>query len=618
MKSRFGKTPAMMTVELGVSLVLIVIVLFVVIGLFNDNIKSMISSSNFSRMFSANGLKTWFQSFGRNYDDSQIYVQIMGEQGLEMLRMKANNNSKSLIDNSKSGGKITSPITSNTIMYLAKIINIIVGNREICEFMKKPSKETCTAQGLDVEYIVNDSGITIKDTGALIALTNLISAPLPTSIPSDSKEKLKTIQTLATEYKDYINSSYAMTTEINNYVTTVSSTGSTNQIEAEIINLLGSAAYQGTDSVYKAMSGSSDITSDACKDYTDSTINTCLSDLSDSITSIQNAVQDLINNLKPSLPTTAYLPSETLPVAYTPTINSDNSWYSASVADADIIEGSEDALVITTQKDDPLSLLAPEGEEPILESSEDASTTCTTTFCQICTDGGGSYDSTSGTCDCSANAGGSTWMGNSCGTVVCSGSDVIMYGVCVTPTEYTNVVSKCTNQQYYSQTTHSCVSLPAGTISDYQNGFVLDGDGVPCISGYLDAGYACVKTDSSTGGSTIIINPPTPGSINVTYNGINASFDAEFVNAGTKYMSDYYMSRLKGTSDPAISARIKVLTVYNDMMLATWSNTIIKLLIKDTSGTSCSKFKNGLIKIATNHGLTSFASTVSSSTECTP
>lgn len=258
MKLRLGKkNSAMMTVELGVSLVLIVVVLFVVIGLFNDNIKSMIGSSNFARLFSANGLKTFFQSFNRNYDDSQIYVQIMGEQGLQMLRKKANNNDLSLLDAAKITGAATNPRTANTILYLAQVINILVGNQEVCAKMTdlpNPASATCSALSLGVKYTVSGGGtlLTITDSsGATLKLTLSKSFDTPTiSANANAKDKLAAIQQLAAQYGANIDSSYAMTREINNFASIVSGGNGQTTIEQEIIALLGSSAGAKSESLY--------------------------------------------------------------------------------------------------------------------------------------------------------------------------------------------------------------------------------------------------------------------------------------------------------------------------------------------------------------------------------
>lgn len=650
MKKRLGKNSAMMTVELGVSLVLIVVVLFVVIGLFNDNIKSMIGSSNFSRLFSANGLKTLFQSFNRNYDDSQIYVQIMGEQGLQMLRQKANNNDENLIDAAQLTPGSTNPQTVNTILYLARVSRIIMNDNYICKKIKSPSTALCVAlDGIAYEVIDNGDTITIKGykSGSANSLTLPVTkqVTMPTiSSTATAKEKLAAIQQIAAAYGAAINSNYALTREINNFTTAMASAGAQNNIESELINLLGLGKTTfggGTlggllnqamgDCTYNVVDNSYP---PGCSPNVDSAD---LSAYNTLVASLFIQMQGLMNSTTytgtPSIPSSsgpvAYLPSTQLPPAYKPTINADDNWYSANAVDESIIEGSEDALVMTTLKDDPLSLLAPEGENPILSNSSDAYYNCSDTdlACSECYAGGGLWSGT--TCKCSS---GYYWAGSTC-----------------------MVNGSCSSGYYWNGT--GCSPNGGGTVCNAGTlpfvldcipcTTVLDDSGVCCSTGILDPSGSCVQpTTCSISGSTItctagssitVASSTTANPVTVNYtsavtgsitSSTSASFDGAFVSGG-KYMTDYYMSKLSGTNDASMSARIKVLTLYNDLFRAVLNRTIDRgdgkqwtvgsFLGQDTKRNSCNTYKTTMMNIAKEHGLTSmydYFNTISTSTLC--
>lgn len=155
---------AMVTTEVAVGIALAVVVLFVVIGLFNSNISDMISNNKMSNMFKNNDSKTTYESFNRNYSESQVEVQIMGEQGLSMLRRKANNKAIELIEANLS----SSNVNGDSIAYLSTVINSIVGSPNICVYMDEESDEPC--ENLDgTRYKVTNltsSALTVQRTNA--------------------------------------------------------------------------------------------------------------------------------------------------------------------------------------------------------------------------------------------------------------------------------------------------------------------------------------------------------------------------------------------------------------------------------------------------------------------
>lgn len=136
-----GRKPGTVSTEVVIGISLSIVVLFVALGLFSDNLSAMVSNSNLGNAFNNTG-KTLFSSFNRDYSDSQINVQIMGEQGLAMLRRKANNMAIEQIQKIYDGSD-TSTTNANSIGYLALAIKAIVGQSDICFYMKKDSDKPC-------------------------------------------------------------------------------------------------------------------------------------------------------------------------------------------------------------------------------------------------------------------------------------------------------------------------------------------------------------------------------------------------------------------------------------------------------------------------------------------
>ena len=175
-----NKHSASVTIELAIGVALAVSVLFVILGLFNNNLKNMIVNTNLSNVFKNNDVKTAFTVFNKDYSNSQINVQIMGEQGLARLRKKANNLALTLIEspfnNSNTNG--------STIKYLSLAIQTIVGNGNICVYMKKDSDKLCSDSEIGgYSYNINSSGtsaLTIQKVD-LTGNNILATATLPLS-----------------------------------------------------------------------------------------------------------------------------------------------------------------------------------------------------------------------------------------------------------------------------------------------------------------------------------------------------------------------------------------------------------------------------------------------------
>ncbi len=180
---------AMVSTEVAVGIALTVVALFVVLGLFGDNLSTLVANTKLGNVFNENSSKTEYNSFDRDYSDSQVNVQIMGEQGLQMLRRRANNKALEIIQESFS----TSNSNANTIAYLSSAIKALTGESKICVFMKKDSDEHCdkldgysynvelSGQKLNMSK-VDVSGKTVVKTVTLSSLDSLLVATI-NSVP---------------------------------------------------------------------------------------------------------------------------------------------------------------------------------------------------------------------------------------------------------------------------------------------------------------------------------------------------------------------------------------------------------------------------------------------------
>lgn len=206
---------AMITVELGISLVLIVVVIFVTLGLFGDNLKELVASGNFSRTWQNNDAKTFYESFaGRDYSNSQMNVQVMGEQGLQNLRQKANNQLIKLIPDLIA---TSSTNLADNAAYLGLIINGIVGSPDACEYMKKPSNKLCEEIPLEVKHTVEIiPPKTINIDGKNYTLSSSVSADVGGNTAS---EKLDSIKKATDDLKDKVSKENDLSRDIGGMIT---------------------------------------------------------------------------------------------------------------------------------------------------------------------------------------------------------------------------------------------------------------------------------------------------------------------------------------------------------------------------------------------------------------
>lgn len=73
-----GKKAGGITVELLLAIILAVVVLFFILSLFSDNLKTMVASSRISNMFDNNNKTTYAN---QAFDPTSVNVQVLAEQG---------------------------------------------------------------------------------------------------------------------------------------------------------------------------------------------------------------------------------------------------------------------------------------------------------------------------------------------------------------------------------------------------------------------------------------------------------------------------------------------------------------------------------------------------------
>ncbi len=122
--------------EIGILIAISVAVVTLGTMIFYNNIKNTTLNSNMRQSFGG-GSSANYTAENRDYAASQIDVQTMGAQGLEMMRRKANNMAIELIEATNPEKK------ANDIAYLSKAIEIITGETHICTYMKEDSEKHC-------------------------------------------------------------------------------------------------------------------------------------------------------------------------------------------------------------------------------------------------------------------------------------------------------------------------------------------------------------------------------------------------------------------------------------------------------------------------------------------
>ena len=128
---------ALSVLEVSVTAGIVVIVTILAIGMFSDGLKGVIANGGTSKILNnGNNQKTAYENFNRDYSSTQIEVQITGEQGLEMLRKKANNLALKLINSDYNKNSVE-------IAYLARVVEILTGESYFCSYMQENSEKHC-------------------------------------------------------------------------------------------------------------------------------------------------------------------------------------------------------------------------------------------------------------------------------------------------------------------------------------------------------------------------------------------------------------------------------------------------------------------------------------------
>lgn len=114
-----GMKNAELTVEIGLSLALTVVALFLVLGLFSQNLKSMVDASGMKKnLFNKTTIaKTTYDNHSVDYTASQVNVEVVADQGLDWYLT----NAQATIDKYKD----STNLTEAQIEDLAKAATII-------------------------------------------------------------------------------------------------------------------------------------------------------------------------------------------------------------------------------------------------------------------------------------------------------------------------------------------------------------------------------------------------------------------------------------------------------------------------------------------------------------
>lgn len=256
MDLRFKNRRAMVTVELAVTLVLVVVALFVTLGLFSNNLRDMVTNSNVKNLFNGNGTRTFFSLFDKKYRDAQVYVQVMGEQGLQILRKKANNGVVSAVATlPKNGGSVENAATFSTISYLSQIITVIMGNQIICDTMPTPSTAECGTAGVPgAKYTVSVTGTSLTITpaagnsyakGITITTTDRGASLADSKNAHDrysTKDKFKFISNLSSDNSSTSNALVKTIGYFNSVISRGGSFATADSVDQKIITLLDQIA----------------------------------------------------------------------------------------------------------------------------------------------------------------------------------------------------------------------------------------------------------------------------------------------------------------------------------------------------------------------------------------
>jgi len=255
-----GRKMAAVSTEMAIGIGLAAVAVIVGISMFSGNISDLVANSKIGNLFNGNASRTSYDSFGRQYSNSQsqVEVQIMGEQGLDMLRKRANNKAIEIIQESLS----SSNPNGTSIAYLSTAIEALTGETHICVYMKNNSDRHCNEiGGYAYNLSLSGSALTIAKvdtTGTQVSsqfklpLDAQASAILSSfKVPVDSdgyskfneNEKYSFIKTLSTNLLSFIRSDVLLVNAATAATTfktanATSTADSRNAVKAEVESLV--------------------------------------------------------------------------------------------------------------------------------------------------------------------------------------------------------------------------------------------------------------------------------------------------------------------------------------------------------------------------------------------
>lgn len=146
-----GASSTEIAILIGISVVVVALGTMI----FYNNIRNATLNTNMRQSFDG-GSTANYTAENRDYANSQIEVQTMGAQGLEMMRRKANNMALELIESTNAETK------ANDIAYLAKALEIMTGETHICTKMTKDTDKHCLDFSSNYQYVTTlGSSLTI-------------------------------------------------------------------------------------------------------------------------------------------------------------------------------------------------------------------------------------------------------------------------------------------------------------------------------------------------------------------------------------------------------------------------------------------------------------------------
>lgn len=151
LSKRRNRKKAEITIEVTLSIALSILVLFLALGLFSNNISTMAANSGIARLFnrsdktSVNSEKTKYDSWGNNPTATQVNVQIVADQGVQLNTLQDYTNwADKIISEYASQPNLTDAQLSDLAKaYTIKSINGGINPTSACD-------STCQSHGINV------------------------------------------------------------------------------------------------------------------------------------------------------------------------------------------------------------------------------------------------------------------------------------------------------------------------------------------------------------------------------------------------------------------------------------------------------------------------------------